>query len=104
MKAKADLEGEVFVPIEFKGAAPSLAYTMIFSYKGTVDLSTFIADDSIVLIDRIVNKEGQVYVIDSATSVEDFLFYPFYPYGITFIELIRTVSDYDVELPGGSVM
>ena len=58
---------------------------MISSYEGSLDLGTFVTSASIALINRIKNKEGQVYIIDSAASPENFLLYPIDPYGITFI-------------------
>ena len=74
------------------------------NYKGIYDLSRFVEDSVIAIIDRIVNVDGQVKFIDCAASPENFLLYPIYPFGALFIEFIATVSDYDVELPGGSVM
>ena len=39
MKAKYDLEGVDFEPIEFNGKPPSISELMKSAYEGTVDLS-----------------------------------------------------------------
>ena len=74
------------------------------NYKGSVDLSTIITDASIADIDTNVNIDGQVKFFDSIVHPEDFLTYPYYPFNTTAIEFIRSVSEYRIELPGGSVM
>ena len=103
-KAKANLEGNEFKPITFEGDPPSLAAMMQSNYKGSVDLSTIITDNSIADIDTNVNIDGQVKFFDSVVHPEEFLTYPFYPFNLALIEFLTSVSDYRVELSGGSVM
>ena len=51
MKAKAELEGEEYVPYVFKGEPPSLAAAVQANYKGTIDLNILIANDAFSKID-----------------------------------------------------
>ena len=74
------------------------------NYKGSIDLNTLIESSSIKQIDDNVNVDGQVKFTDCAASPENFLEYPIYPFGLTLKETIKSKSEYDFELSGGSVM